>query len=89
MLMPMGERIHAMIDIQKGQPWYEPWGIIAQQAGFIVRGRNTNPLPFEQLIRFAYEHEGNARVPQVICATPEIYNFIGPKLTPNVLLNPR
>lgn len=82
MLMPMGERIHAMIDIQKGQPWYEPWGIIAQQAGFIVRGRNTNPLPFEQLIRFAYEHEGNARIPQVICELQNIYDFIGPQLKP-------
>jgi hypothetical protein len=91
MLMPQTAPTHAMIDTQKGQPWYEPWGSIAQQAGLVVRGRNGNPLPFDRLIRFAYEHEGNARVPQVICESLKVYDFIGPRLAPirrTSLLNP-
>ena len=84
MIMPMGKQTHVMLDLKKGQPWYEPWAWIAQQSanqtGLIVRGKHGNTLPFEHVFQFIYEKGGNARIPQVICLNPEVYNFVGPRL---------
>jgi hypothetical protein len=85
MIMPIRKQTHVMVDLKKGQPWYEPWAWIAQQTasqtGLIVRGKHGNTLPLDRVFRFIYEKDGNARIPQAIYVTPEVFDFVGPRLT--------
>jgi len=80
MLFPIGAPTDVMVDITKGQPWYELWGYVANQAGAISRGNKGQIIHTEHIIQYASRHKVGPRVPVLICRNQEIYNFVAPRL---------
>jgi len=79
-LSMMQEKIDAMIDPVKGNPWYEYiiWGPAAEALGFVVTDAEGKPIDRAEIVRRGIEKNpgDNYRVPFVISRTPEIHKKI-------------
>lgn len=81
LLFPLGREIDALLDLYKGQKLYEPWGVLAQAAGAIVRGLDNKPIDFATYYREAYQNNDIFnRISYGIYRSTEVFDFLSSKL---------